>query len=243
MAPSILKLNPDLVEYLEPSIASNGHKVVDVRAEGKRIQYQLFKEVFDSSKEVDDLPYVPYDQSAPFNPRSIRWPLAVTVGPAIAEILKKLDEKNKAMAVEHSKSWFGQELDRETVDRHYYAVINTQEYQGKPLMYPKVVQSGDRKTTIVTAVRGKELKTKEGEMRDIVRGSRVLASIEASGLWFEGLDFGMVFTVTDIVVWKPARRPRKSKSGLDPAELDVPTQNRGVEAFGFKIKTRKVERP
>jgi len=213
------------VEYGPETLATMG-KQVKMLVGGEPIKMQVAQQDFDPVKDFETLPKVPFGVSASYpgsDPGRRKLDLVVD-DKKIVEVFQGFDEQNIKEVVKRSKELLGKEMDEKAVKDIFTPSVKVHP-DGKydPIVPSKLQLTGDKKTSIVVAVPGDEFTFYEGTVDDIEKGSRVLVVVETSGLWFKNRRFGMSFKVTDMVVWKPVRK-------------------RGIDAFGFAVKTTKVAR-
>ena len=126
------------------------------------------------------------------------WELSVESADLVT-YLRALDEKNCAMAKERCKEWFKKEMTDVELRGMYTPIIKE---NGNVKIK---VQCSDKPTRImvVDADKGLTVAPTVGSDKDLVKGARCLLVANTPGLWFMRFQWGMSFTATDILVWKP----------------------------------------
>lgn len=135
---------------------------------------------------------------------------------SLITFLKALDERNIEAAVENSVEWFKKPLDRNTVENMYTPLVRTPTSDKADMGYKptvrtkiKIAEQYNSNIWIVIAKDGNDMTCERGVHQDIGKGSKCMAIVETSGLWFASKQFGMSLAVNDIMIW-----PSEKKDGM-----------------------------
>lgn len=181
----------------------------------------------------NDLQTIIWGLSAPPNGvepgTNVRYTLDLTVdSPELAKKLKEIDEKLVEGGVANATEWFGAAKDRAAVENAYVPLFRPPYKDGVSPSVRTKVSTGERATTVWVVKSESEgsLQYYKGSEADLTKGSKCMAMVESSNLWFINKQFGMSLNVTDIIVW-----PNKRASGIHAFKLPG-VQLKEVTAMG-----------
>lgn len=213
----------DLV-YREPQLNKNGSRTVSVSLDGSRLCFQTAPDQETNLQIATWGLSPPMPGAAPDAKRNLQLTVE---SKELETFLSSLDEKNQQVASDHSSDWFKRSLDRDAIGQMYVPLLKEGKDGGKPMVTMKVkVNEAPTKVYVVEGGDPSSLKYSEGGPADITRGSKVLAMVETTGLWFMPRQFGMAFTVKEMFVWKP----QSSKRGPESFSLSANTKLMRVSA-------------
>lgn len=111
------------------------------------------------------------------------------------------DKINVESAVDNGEIWFKKKISREVVQELYKPNI-------KPSSQPDKYSPTVRAKIPTAKTEGEEpaadfftIDKDKQQLTEITRGSKVIALVKVTGLWFAGKSFGMNYTITQMVTW------------------------------------------
>lgn len=224
------------IVYREPQLNKNGSRTVSVSLEGSRLCFQT------APNQEQDLQVATWGLSPPMPgaaPEAKRNLQLTIESEELESFLRGLDEKNQQVAADNSAEWFKKSLDRDAIAQMYVPLVKPGKDGGKPMVTMKVKVSDPATKVYVVHSGGGDsnLKYSEGVPDDITRGSKILAMVDTTGLWFMPRQFGMAFTVKEMFVWKH----QSSKRGPEAFSLSANTKVMRVEAQPSHVEDEEEE--
>lgn len=122
--------------------------------------------------------------------------------------LARLDKHNVAVAVKNSQEWFKKQLDHAQVESMYIPLVKQPppDTKFKPTVRTKLKVNEQYNSNVWLADGTANVEYRRGLYTDIFKGSKCMAIVETSGLWFASRTFGMSLVVSDILVWPNDRQ-------------------------------------
>lgn len=154
---------------------------------------------------------------------------------ALMAFLKELDKNNVKRAIENHELWFerNKKITKELVPAMYNSIVTPWtskkpdaegNYKSGTYFRVKVNRSGDRRTEIwvtkTDPVSGTQI-CEPGTYKDIVKGSRIVATVTVSGLYFMTGEWGCVMNCSALIVFPPEQRANGPRFVDDPDD-DIP---------------------
>lgn len=130
--------------------------------------------------------------------------------------LTKLDNMNIQVAVDNSETWFKKKLDVQTIKDMYVPIVKPRaKIEFKDSVKVKVkCEELPTEIWVVQEEIDNVIKYTVGTLEDLSKGTKILAIVETSGLWFMSRQFGMSFTAKQLLVW-----PNKITTGINAFTL------------------------
>lgn len=222
--PTAAQLQSELKNFVYKPPATNkfGGKSVYINKPGGGIS----KHRFQTTKFTDELCTTPFGVSDPYDGdmTSTRRNLELNINDSgLTSFLHALDEQNKSVAlhnarvkkadgkIDKDRSWFPRskkDVTADMIDDRYKPLVKKPDDEKfSPTVRVKVNISGRNavkvfKTHFFTNENGcqKLAPLKPGTPEDIKKHSRVVASVEISGLWFTSAEFGCSLNATHVIV-------------------------------------------
>ena len=218
------------VEYKSLSTNARGGKVVYTMAQTKdgeptRLRFQL-------SATADQTMLVPWGVSTPLDSGGAggkvgKLGLDIAVDGEVKQFLQKLDASNVDAAERSSMEWFKKPIDRSALNDMYCTIVRHPKTEGMPVTVKTKLRVDENPTEVwVCSGQNGVVGAKRGTHLDVVKGSKVVAVVETTGLWFMNRQFGMSLTITEMLVWPPKQERGIKAFTLGPGvtlNVDEPT--------------------
>jgi len=116
------------------------------------------------------------------------------------EVVRKIDERMVALAVENSVAWFGKKMSKEIVEELYRPLIKASKQPDKyaPTIKFKIRPSRDGSSEM--NVEAFDTKRQKFDMNDFQSGSTVKCIVDFAPVWFVNKQFGITLSVVQLEV-------------------------------------------
>lgn len=141
-----------------------------------------------------------------------RKTLDLEVDGELAGRLKAIDAVVVAEAIKRPVDFFGKKLDEAAVRQMHQPLVTAKEGY-TPTVRTKV-KLGAKAPTAVRIVSG-ERKYRRGTLEEVTKGSKVMAIVNMSSVWFASKMFGVSLSVDQLVVWPGAGSGVEAFAGLE----------------------------